>query len=45
MTHVRIKELLRKGDGLTVEFKLCSGKVEHDVSESICAYTRRLRRA
>lgn len=37
----RIKELLRKGEGLTIEFKLCSGKVEHDVFESICAFLNR----
>ena len=41
MTQGRIKELLRKGEGLTIEFKLCSGKVEHDVFESICAFLNR----
>ena len=37
----RIKELLRKGEGLTIEFKRCAGKVEHDVFESICAFLNR----
>ena len=37
MTDKRIAELLKNGEGLTIEFKLCSGKVEHDVFESICA--------
>ena len=31
MTCERISELLRKGEGLTIEFKRCSGKIEHDV--------------
>ena len=41
MTSGRISELLRNGEGLTIEFKLCSGKIEHDVFESICAFLNR----
>lgn len=36
MTTKRIEEqLLRNGEGLAVEFKRCSGSVEHDVFESL----------
>jgi ATP-dependent DNA helicase RecG len=41
MTKTRIDELLRNGEGLTIEFKRCSGKIEHDVFESICAFLNR----
>ena len=32
------RELLRNGEGLSVEFKRCSGRIEHDVFETICAF-------
>ena len=41
MTQERIKDLLRKGEGLAIEFKRCAGKIEHDVFESICAFLNR----
>ena len=41
MTKERIDNLLRVGEGLTVEYKRCSGKVESDVFESICAFLNR----
>ena len=41
MNNVKIAELLRNGEGLSVEFKRCSGLVEHDVSETICALLNR----
>lgn len=41
MTTTRLTELLRNGEGLAVEFKRCSGGVEHDVFESICAFLNR----
>ena len=41
MTQERVKELLRNGEGLTIEFKRCAGRVEHDVFESICAFLNR----
>ena len=41
MTTKRIEELLRNGEGLAVEFKRCSGRIEHDVFESICAFLNR----
>lgn len=41
MTKTRLDELLGNGEGLATEFKRCSGKVEHDVFESICAFLNR----
>ena len=38
MRTTHIKELLRNGEGLSVEFKRCSGRIEHDVFETICAF-------
>ena len=38
MNVERIQELLRNGEGLSVEFKRCSGRIEHDVFETICAF-------
>jgi len=37
----RITEFLRKGEGLGIEFKRCSGEIEHDVFETICAFLNR----
>ena len=34
----KVDELLRNGEGLSVEFKRCSGRIEHDVFETICAF-------
>ena len=31
------RELMRNGEGLPVEFKRCSGRIEHDVFEAVCA--------
>lgn len=31
----RVAELLRNGEGLSVEFKRCSGRIEHDVFEKV----------
>ena len=31
-------ELLRNGEGLSVEFKRCSGRIEHDVFEAVCVF-------
>ena len=41
MRTTHIKELLRNGEGLSVEFKRCSGRIEHDVFETICAFLNR----
>ena len=38
MRTTHIQELLRNGEGLSVEFKRCSGRIEHDVFETICAH-------
>lgn len=38
MRTTHIQELLRNGEGLSVEFKRCSGRIEHDVFETICAF-------
>lgn len=40
----RVVELLRNGEGLSVEFKRCSGRVEHDVFEAVCAFLNRVER-
>ena len=34
---VRVAELLRNGEGLSVEFRRCSGRIEHDVFETACS--------
>ena len=41
MTDTRLTELLKNGEGLNAEFKRCSGGVESDVFESICAFLNR----
>lgn len=35
MRTTHIQELLRNGEGLPVEFKRCSGRIEHDVFEKV----------
>ena len=47
MNNAKIAELLRNGEGLSVEFKRCSGRIEHDVfgtnaptSRSCCDFGR-----
>ena len=37
MNNAKIAELLRNGEGLSVEFKCCSRRIERDVVEVICA--------
>ena len=34
-SSARVANLLRNGEGLSVEFKRCSGRIEHDVFETI----------
>lgn len=41
MNNARLSELLKNGEGLTAEFKRCSGCIEHDVFETICAFLNR----
>ena len=41
MNDARLSELLKNGEVLTAEFKRCSGSIEHDVFESICAFLNR----
>ena len=38
VNKTKIAELLRNGEGLAVEFKRCSGRIEYDVFETICAF-------
>ena len=38
ISSARVAELLRNGEGLSVEVKRCSGRIEHDVFETICAF-------
>lgn len=36
----QVVELLRNGEGLSVGFKRCSGRIEHDVFETIAPTSR-----
>ena len=36
-----LKKLLRKGEGITVEFKTAQQKLNKDAFESICAFLNR----
>ena len=38
MNNAKIAELRRNGEGLSVEFKRCSGRIGHDVFETICTF-------
>ena len=38
IVNTHIQKLLRNGEGLSVEFKRCSGRIEHDVFETICSF-------
>ena len=42
ISTTRVAELLRNGEGLSVEFKRCSGRIEHDVFEADCAFLDRV---
>ena len=37
-SSARVAELLRNGEGLSVEFKRCSGRIGHNVFETIHAF-------
>jgi predicted HTH transcriptional regulator len=39
--NARIEKLLRDGEGLTVEFKLCRDKLLHTVYETVCSFSNR----
>ena len=39
-SSARVAELLRNGEGLSVGFKRCSGRIEHDVFETIAPTSR-----
>ncbi len=41
MKEARIKELLSKGEGISIEFKECGNKLNKNVFESICAFLKR----
>lgn len=41
MNKAGIKKLIRKGEGISVEFKECRNKLNKDVFESICAFLNR----
>jgi len=41
MNKAGIKKLIRKGEGLSIEFKECRNKLNKDVFESICAFLNR----
>lgn len=37
-SSMRVAELLRNGEGRSVEFKRCSGRIEHDGPGTICTF-------
>ena len=41
MNKAGIKKLIRKGEGISIEFKECRNKLSRDVFESICAFLNR----
>ena len=41
MRTTHIQRQLCNGEGLSVEFKRCSGRIEHDVFETVCAFLNR----
>jgi ATP-dependent DNA helicase RecG len=41
MIPERVQEILKAGEGLTIEFKTCRQKVNRDVFETICAFLNR----
>ena len=41
MNKAGIKKLIRKGEGISIEFKECRNKLNKDVFESICAFLNR----
>lgn len=41
MRTTHIQRQLCNGEGHFVEFKRCSGRIEHDVYETICAFLNR----
>ncbi len=41
MTVEKIKELLEKGEGITIEYKACQNGIYGDVYESVCSFSNR----
>jgi len=41
MNKTGIKQLIRKGEGISIEFKECRNKLNKDAFESICAFLNR----
>ena len=41
MTPERVQEILKAGEGLTIEFKTCWQEVNRNVYETICAFLNR----
>ena len=37
----QIHELIRQGEGISVEFKTCRNKINRDVYETVCAFLNR----
>jgi ATP-dependent DNA helicase RecG len=37
----QIRELIRQGEGISVEFKTCWNKINRDVYETVCAFLNR----
>ena len=41
MKALKIKEIIKKGEGIAVEFKLCKKTLSKDVFETVCAFLNR----
>ncbi|MFZ5759250.1 MAG: helix-turn-helix domain-containing protein [Thermodesulfobacteriota bacterium] len=41
VTEQQIRELIRKGEGLDLEFKACRNQLNRDVYETVCAFLNR----
>ena len=41
MHRKKLQDIIKSGEGLTVEFKTCRTRVNRDVYESICAFLNR----
>ena len=41
VTQQQIREMIRKGEGLDLEFKTCRNQLNRDVYETVCAFLNR----
>ncbi|MDR2670467.1 MAG: putative DNA binding domain-containing protein, partial [Oscillospiraceae bacterium] len=41
MMNMKLQQIIRDGEGLTVEFKRCANKLPKSVYETVCAFSNR----